>query len=158
MSKKKLLFENVSGNSFRLLTESMDKSKSELVREGVKKVFLSSTEDISYKRLQGVGIGYIKEISEAIKCAIQEARAVASDFGYKDDIYNSKFIKEDIGHPETDMNNQSEKREVQIAKGILQSLKLIQSSLPKNETHPNVTSELQSIGTYAQELLNTHGQ
>lgn len=158
MNKKQVLFENVSGNRFRLLTESMDKSKSELVREGVKKVFSASTDEISYKQLQGVGIGYIKEISEAIKCAIQEAREVASEFGYKDDAYNSRFIKEDIGHPESDMSNQTESREVQIAKGILQSLQLIKSSLPRNEIHPNVTSELQSIGVYAQELLNIHGQ
>ena len=60
-------------------------------------------------------------------------------------------------HAEDDMNNSEEKREVQIGRGILQSLKLIQQSLPK-QTHPNVTSELQSIGVYAQELIKMHGQ
>ena len=91
----KKLFENVGGNKFKLITESISEpiKGSDLVREGLKKVFANSDIEVSYHRLANVGLGYIKDITEAKKCAIQEAREIASDFGFQDDEYNQKFIK-----------------------------------------------------------------
>lgn len=152
---KQKLFENISGNQFRLITESVDDNpKAKLVREGLKKVFSSGNKKLSYKRMEGVGMGYIKDVSEAKKTAIQEARELASEYGYVDHENSQAFVKEDE-HSESDAHNQEENREVQIAKGILQKIHLIEKALPKN-SHPTITSELQDIGVYAQELIALH--
>jgi hypothetical protein len=87
------LFEHVSGNKFKLITESVD-SASNLIREGIKKVFAAvDGNEISYQRVQGVGLGYIKDITEARKCALKEAREIASDCGFEDCESDSKFVK-----------------------------------------------------------------
>jgi hypothetical protein len=87
------LFEHVSGNKFKLITESTDPA-SNLIREGIKKVFAAAEgNELSYQRVQGVGLGYIKDINEARKCALKEARDVAPDFGFMDVEESSKFVK-----------------------------------------------------------------
>ena len=84
---KKLLTENVVQKP--RLTES------DHVHNGLQKVFSAGDAEISYRRCENVGLGYIKSISEAVKIAIQESRKVAKTFGYRDDVDNAKFIKED---------------------------------------------------------------
>lgn len=157
----KKLFENVSGNSFKLLTENtvpsstgMEKVKgADVLREGLRKVFSQGNPEITYFSVQNMGLGFIKDVSQAKLSALQESRELAFEHGYVDDADNAKFVLKE--HDETNMNNPEEKREVQIAKGILQSLELIKST--SKQVHPTVESELQSIGVYAQELLQMHG-
>lgn len=91
--KQRKLFENVSGNQFRLITEGVVRSESTLVQEGLKKVFASADKEISYQRLQNIGVAYIRDISDAPRIAIREARELASQFGYEDDEANAKFVK-----------------------------------------------------------------
>src|ERR1035437_9825238 len=135
---KQKLFENVGGNSFKLITESVDEvnPNTKHVREGLKKVFGGAEgKPLSYKRLQGVGIGYIKSVAEAQKTAIQEARILAKEYGYMDDENSQKFVKEfqradgtDTSNPpenwkqpasNSEKSNGDEKREVQIGKEII---------------------------------------
>lgn len=88
-------------NLKKLLTEEVQTKKpklqenADLVRSGIEKVFLSGESEISYRRLENVGLGYIRSVNEACKCAIQESRKIANRFGYEDDKINSKFIKND---------------------------------------------------------------
>lgn len=160
---KQKLFENVGGNSFKLITESVEEvnPQAKLVREGLKKVFGSGEKSFSYKRLQGVGLGYIKSVSEAQKTAIQEARILAKEYGYVDHEETQKFVKENdfskidaqsstsagakIGSHETDMGNPEEKREVQIGKEIIKLCQGTDSNFPE-------------IIALAQELIQMHGQ
>lgn len=91
--KKKLLFENVGGNQFKLNT-SLNDPKSILIREGLKKIFESANgKPLTYKYISNIGMGYIKDVSEARKCALQEAIQIADDYGYINDETNSKFVK-----------------------------------------------------------------
>lgn len=90
----KKLFENVEGNRFKLLTESVNGQ--EHVISGLKKVFTSDLNEISYKRIETVGLGYIKDVSTAQRVSLQEAKKIAESFGYKDDEYNAKFVKSTV--------------------------------------------------------------
>lgn len=181
MKTQKKLFENVNGNCFRLLTESMESPQSNLVRSGIKKVFANAKGNVSYNMVENVGLGYIKDVSEAIKCALQEAREVAKEFGFKDDENSEKFIKTvnedggmsayDVGgfendqfpmtqskrksssHDETDMSNPEESREVQIAKEIKQAVNII---IGNDENVPGYDL-LNKIHVLAQELIKMHG-
>lgn len=149
--KQKKLFENVSGNQFKLITESIEESnpKSKLVKEGLKKLFSNGHKEISYQVLQGVGLGYIRDVSEAKKCAIQEARQLASEYGYMDNENSQKFVKE--VNPETDAANPEEKREVQIGNEIL-------SLLAAARVNQNgMESDLIKIERLARELIQMHG-
>ena len=94
---KQKLFENINGNTFKLITESVDEinPKAKLVRSGLKKVFSAGDKSLSYKRLQGVGFGYIKSVEEAKNTAIQEARILAKEYGYADNENAQAFVKED---------------------------------------------------------------
>ena len=51
---KKKLFENVSGNQFKLISESITETepKSSLIRKGLKKVFSEGEEEYSYKKFR----------------------------------------------------------------------------------------------------------
>jgi hypothetical protein len=89
---KQKLFENTGGNRFKLIKESTD-PKYRYVREGLKKVFASAEGDLSYNRIETVGLGYIRDISEAKICALNEAREIAADYGFVDDENHSKFVK-----------------------------------------------------------------
>ena len=94
--KKKVLFENVGRNQFKLISESVDQaSKTDLVREGLKKIFESANgKPLTYKSLANVGMGYIKDVGEARKCALQEAKYIAEAFGYTENAEQQAFVKE----------------------------------------------------------------
>jgi hypothetical protein len=145
---KQKLFENVGGNNFRLITENVEESNAKNVREGIRKVFSTGKGQISYKLIQNVGLGYIKDVNEAKKCALQEARFVAKECGYMEDEGNSKFVKNEV-HDESDMSNPAEKREVQIGKEILQALENINASSGSG-------SLLEDIRKLATELIQMH--
>lgn len=93
---KQKLFEHVSGNQFKLITENVVEAtpKSSLIREGLKKVFSNGGKKLSYTQLANIGLGYIKDVNEARKCAIQEARELAPEFGYVDNQEIQTFVKE----------------------------------------------------------------
>lgn len=93
MSKK--LFENIDGNKFKLLTEAINPDRTKLVRAGIKKVFSTGDKEISYSRLEGIGFGYIKDVSTAKKCALQESIDLAPEFGYDNDEEEQKFVKKE---------------------------------------------------------------
>jgi len=136
---KKKLFENVSGNQFKLLTESFDAPEgTKLMREGLKKVFAAHKTAIPYKVLTNVGLGYIKSVTEAVKYALLEAQNLAPSFGFKDDEANQRFVKEDGERSDWDIGNSENglspmagtrrtggaesTREVEIGKEILEAL------------------------------------
>jgi hypothetical protein len=154
---KQRLFENVGGNKF-ILTESIS-NKTELIRGGIKKVFSAGHKTITYAMLENVGLGYINDVNEARKVAIQEAKAVAEHCGYCDDDKNAKFVKEEDfydetnaapSNSETNVGNPEEKREVQIGREIL-------ALSDRKLTHP-VSLDLQKISELARELIKMHGQ
>lgn len=140
---KQKLFENVGGNQFKLITESVDapNPQAKLVREGLKKVFGAGAEILSYKRLQGVGLGYIKHVEEAKKTALDEARTLAKEYGYTDNENAQAFVKENdfskldaqnpshslakFGSDEAEDYSPSESREVQIGREIIRYAKEI---------------------------------
>jgi hypothetical protein len=117
---KQKLFENIGGNTFKLITESVDEvnPNAKLVRSGLKKVFSTGDKKLSYKRLEGVGFGYIRSVEEAKKTAIQEARILAKEYGYVDNENAQAFVKED----EPD-DGESESREAQIGREIIRAIK-----------------------------------
>src|ERR1039458_9686004 len=119
---KQKLFENIGGNTFKLITESIDEvnPNAKLVRSGLKKVFSAGNKSLSYKRLQGVGLGYIKSVEEAKKTAIREARELAKEYGYMDNENAQAFVKEDDhDSPETNADTPEEKSEVRIGNEII---------------------------------------
>src|ERR1039458_3346482 len=93
---KQKLFENVSGNQFKLITESVEEvnPKNKLVREGLKKVFGAGSQLLSYKKIQGIGLGYIRHVEEAKKTALDEARVLAKEYGYSDNENAQAFVRE----------------------------------------------------------------
>ena len=145
---KQKLFENLGGNTFKLITESVDEinPKAKLVREGLKKVFGAGSKQLSYKKLQGVGLGYIKSVEEAKKTAIQEARELAKEYGYMDNENAQAFMKED----ETNMADPAEAREVQIGKRIIEIVRHM-----KPLTLEDNANQIEQL---AVELIQMHGQ
>jgi len=93
---KTKLYENIGGNKFKLLVEAINPDRTELVRAGIKKVFSTGDKEISYYRLENVGFGYIKDVSTAKKCAIQESIDLAPEFGYENDEERAKFVKQGV--------------------------------------------------------------
>lgn len=150
---KQKLFENIGGNRFKLISENIDKNpKSDLIREGLKKIFSSANgKDLSYKSLANIGMGYIKDVSEARKCALQEARQIAEEFGYQDDENNAKFVKGDDSSPEN-VSNPEEAKEVKIGKEILS---IIENHL-QYDLHPSHDEAVEKIKALANELVQTH--
>jgi len=157
----KRLFENVSGNSFKLLSEAREISEG-LVASGVKKVFMNSgNAPISYNRIECVGLGYIKDVNTAKKVALQEARELMKEFGYKDSEEEAKFVKDSANvrpmkenefgkldaqspegrlaqrssnepaHDETDTGNPEESEEVKIGMEILDYISVIYTNNPQ---------------------------
>ena len=120
----KKLFENITGNQFKLLKE--DIGGEQLVASGIKKVFANAHDTgqrtIPYDRVEAVGLGYIKDVSTAQKTAYQAAVQIADKYGYWDDTEHEQFSINNgavTEHDETDTTNPEEKREVQIGKEIL---------------------------------------
>lgn len=141
------LFENKGGNKFKLLTE--DIGGEQLVTSGLKKVFQNAEGDLSYGRVEGVGLGYIKDVSTAQRVALETAREIAGQFGYTDDPNTEKFVKGDsvTEHEESDVSNPEEKREVEIGKEILNLVSL--NDLTDHRT-------IMKISELAQELIKMH--
>lgn len=146
---KQKLFENVGGNNFRLITENVEESKSKLVREGLRKVFGGGKQQITYQFVQNVGLGYIKDVTEARKCALEEARIVAKECGYMEDEAKAKFVKTEA-HEESDMGNPEEKSEVQIGKEILAHAEAIINISHTSAPH------VEAIKKLSQELIDMH--
>lgn len=164
---KTKLFENKGGNRFKLLTESMNPDRAKSVRDGLKKVFANAGKELPYDKVQNFGLGFIKDVSEARKCALQEARDIAPGLGFADHPETGTFVKENDfsklsaenpedalakigsneGGDETDMSNPAENREVQIAKEILNQIRMM--SPPGN---------VAIIRKLANELIKMHGQ
>ena len=147
---KQKLFENIGGNTFKLITESVDEvnPNAKLVRSGLKKVFSAGNKSLSYKRLQGVGLGYIKSVEEAKKTAIQEARELAKEYGYMDNENAQAFVKEE----EADMSNPEEAKEVQIARRILKAISTAGNDPQKTQL------VLTLVAAMAQQIITMHGQ
>ena len=170
---KTKLFENIEGNKFRLLKEStLDENKT-YVQSGLKKVFSNADGNVSYRQIETVGMGYIRDINAAKRFALQEAREIAESFGYKDNEEEAKFIKdspnvrplkeenEDSRHQTGDIESRyesgikfrtsGEKREVQIGKSILSYILAY--------SNENVTEQLflDGIKKLAEELIKMHG-
>jgi len=170
---KTRLFENTGGNKFRLLKENTNVNES-LVASGLKKVFMNAGGDISYNRVEAVGMGYIKDINTAKQVALQEARILAKEFGYKEDENKAKFVKENDfskldaqnpshagakigsneGGQEGDMSNQEEQQEVQIGNSIK---KLCQDALNNDTDDMNkFILALNKIEELANKLIQMH--
>lgn len=164
-------------NLKQLLTESAEpKAKiiesADLVRSGLEKVFAAGDREISYRRCENVGLGYVKNISEAIKIANEQSQVVAKSFGYKPDDTNAKYIKEDGEMSDFDRGEfengkppvstpgaghaQEESREIEIGKEILNHVSRIYSDLGTNP-FPLTKKKLQEIETLAKELISMHG-
>ena len=178
---KTRLFENVGGNRFKLLKESVNVNES-LVASGIKKVFMNSGGDISFKRIETVGMEYIKDITTAKQVALQEARILAKEYGYKEDEDQAKFVKEndfsklDAQNPshvqakvasnepasdETDMGNPEEKEEVKLANEILNCLSVIYTNNPElvpDSDENDIQINLKKIEKAARQLLKIHGK
>lgn len=159
-------------NLKQLLTEQAEPKQkvqeaSDHVRSGLEKVFSAGESQIPYRRVENVGLGYIRSVSEAIKVAVHESRKMAKSFGYKDDESGERFIKEEndfsklsaenpehgmakqsseeMPHDETDMSNPEETREVQIGKEILKLCQGTDVNFPE-------------IAELAKELIQMHGK
>ena len=167
---KTKLFENVGGNKFKLLTEAMNPDRTKSIRAGLKKVFTNTKKELSYDKVQNFGLGFIKDVSEARKCALQEARDIAPGLGFKDHPETGAFVKEndfsklsaenpedalakvtpeegpEEGAEETDQSDPEEKREVQIGKEILSQVRMM--------TPPG---NVAAITKLASELIKMHG-
>ncbi len=176
---KTRLFENVGGNKFKLLTENTNVNE-QLVASGLKKVFMNAGDKISYNQIESVGMGYIKDIPTAKSVALQEARILAKEFGYKDSENDARFVKDsantrplkedgevndfDRGAYENGAkspvsspgkpNAQEEQQEVQIGKQILA---IIEEDL-KFDLHPSHEAAVEKIKALAEQLIKMHGQ
>lgn len=91
---KQKLFESVGKNKFRLINEGAS-SKMENVRSGLKKVFSAGHKQISYNMVENVGLGYIRDIEEAKRYALEESMGMADEFGYEPDENKAKFVKKE---------------------------------------------------------------
>jgi len=170
---KTRLFENTGGNKFRLLKESVNVNES-LVASGLKKVFMNAGNAITFNHIESVGMGYIKDINTAKQVALQEARVLAKEYGYKEDEDKARFVKEndfskldaqnpshslakrsseEPVHDEADTNNSEEKREVQIGEEILQCL--VKISQPRGQGEQFAFEKIRELAT---ELIKMHGQ
>jgi len=158
MKNQKKLFENISGNQFKLITESVTETiqGSELVREGLKKVFANGGKEISYQRIANVGMGYIKDVSTARKCALQESINLAPSYGYTPDDNNQKFVKEVDVSPETEKTPE-EGREVQIGKEIIDIAWKLAGQHGTVPPYESFIEGLRKINVLANELIQMHG-
>ena len=170
----KQLFKKTGNNNFQLLTENtvIQPKTNEVVQlsNGLKKIFTEGVSEISYNKVQNMGFGFIKDIHSAKLVALEESRILAEEFGYRDDVDNKKFIKEDgegegfydpqtgrpslhdpfipqSGNDETDLSQPEEKREVQIGKELI--------DIMDNRTkHPDLSGDIKKL---ANELIQMHG-
>lgn len=131
------LFKKTGNNNFQLLTENtiQQPKTNEVIQlnSGLKKIFCEGVDEISYNKVQNMGFGFIKDIHSAKLVALEESRIIAEEFGYRDDVDNKKFIKneESNGNAEADMAQPEEKREVQIGKEIIKLCQETDSNFPE---------------------------
>ena len=93
-------------------------------------------------------MGYIKSVEEAKKCALQEARELASEYGYMEDEGQQAFVKnEDMCDPPG--IKPEERREVQIGKEILQAL----DNMNVASTSGGLANDIREL---AEELIALH--
>jgi hypothetical protein len=169
-------------NLKKLLTENTVAAKPQLtesdhVHNGLHKVFGAGDPEISVRRCENVGLGYIKNISEAIKIANVEAQKVAKIYGYRLDEAKAKFIKEDNDftkldaqspesaqakvtpdeqpHDETNMDEPEEKAEVRIGNEILNLTAKLRTAVEADHEAQSAVTQIQAL---AKELLSIHGQ
>jgi hypothetical protein len=169
-------------NLKKLLTENTVAAKPQLtesdhVHNGLHKVFGAGEPEISVRRCENVGLGYIKNISEAIKIANTEAQKVAKIYGYRLDEVKGKFIKEDNDfskldaqspesaqakvtpneqpHDETNMDEPEEKAEVRIGNEILNLTAKLRTAVEADHEAQSAVTQIQAL---AKELLSIHGQ
>jgi hypothetical protein len=153
---KQKLFEHTGGNRFKLITESVDVESHPyltLIREGLKKVFSNGGKKLSYTQLANIGMGYIKNVNEARKCAMQEARDLASEYGYVDNEGQSQFVKEFQRADGTDTSEpprSPEKREVRIGEDIIRYATEISDRSDVEELKAKIIE-------LANELIQMHG-
>lgn len=167
-------------NMKQLLTEEVAPkqrlTETDHVRSGLEKVFGAGDAEVSYNRCENVGLGYIKNISEAFKCAMLESKKVAKTYGYTDVPSQEKYVKENDysklsaekpedamakvasneqpQDDEKDMSDPTESREVQIGKEILNLTKKLVNHVPQEQWATLVTP----IQKLANELISMHGQ
>jgi hypothetical protein len=129
----KKLFESVGGNKFKLLTESV--KGQEHVASGLKKVFSGGNPKISYKQVESVGLGYINDVGTAQRVALQEAKEMASQFGYKDDENAKQFVKSSgaVSEDGNVKDDDDDVAEVKIALEIQKSLGELRTLLINNK-------------------------
>lgn len=174
-------------NLKKLLTENTVAAKPQLtesdhVHNGLHKVFGAGEPEVSVRRCENVGLGYIKNISEAIKIANTEAQKVAKIYGYRLDEAKGKFIKEDNDfskldaqspesaqakvtpdeqpHDETNMDEPEEKEEVKLAKKIKLCTSLLRKYLDGKvdiENGSGTGATIRTIDECADKILNMHG-
>jgi hypothetical protein len=158
--KKRLLFENVSGNQFKLASTETH-PKSGIIREGLKKIFASANgQSLSYTYISNIGMGYIKDVGEARKVSLQEAAEIANEYGYVNDDQNSKFVKEQEKQPSTFTDSSSESVDPSFltpeALRTAQSIKEKESELKMVfAKEPAVFDELMRITA---KILHVHGK
>ena len=150
--KNKILFENVGGNQFKLISENVNQaSKTDMVREGLKKIFESANgKPLTYKSLANVGMGYIKDVGEARKCALQEARYIAEAFGYMENADQQAFVKEieSENNPQPDATSGNPS---QIGQQILD----VVNEFLSHDLHPYHEEGVEKIRKLAQQLIQT---
>jgi len=106
----------------------------ELVWSGLTKVFSNDAFKISYKQIEAVGLGYIKDVSEAQRVALQAARELAPKHGYVEDENNRTFVKSSGGVSEVSFGS-SVKHGSPEKDAVLDYLKMI-SQMPDDEPPP----------------------
>jgi hypothetical protein len=153
------LFKKTGNNNFQLLTENVNTQPKthEVIQlnNGLKKIFCEGVDEISYNKVQNMGFGFIKDIHSAKLVALEESRIIAEEFGYRDDVDNAKFVKEeqwntgDFDTPEQ-IETKEEKREVQIGKEILNVI----NSAGMDRVMETEKGQLRQL---ANELIQMHG-
>ena len=185
------LFKKTGNNNFQLLTENtiQQPKTNEVIQlnSGLKKIFCEGVSEISYNRVQNMGFGFIADIHAAKAVALEESRIIAEEFGYRDDVDNKKFIKEDGEMSDYDKSNSEnepahapawgdeelatggnvgwsdkheEKREVQIGKEILKLAELIKNKLSNHQLGHDgldIIGSADHIIEFATQLIKMHG-
>lgn len=152
----KLLFENVNGNTFKMLKENTESKPMHeaVVASGLKKVFENAKSKVTYRQVEAVGFGYIKDLTEAKNTAMKEARILAKELNFKENEEAGVFVKEnDVeqfpSSGEVERPAQEETDEITIAETIT---KLCKEAFQKK----NWEFTLGKIANEAEKLRKLH--
>jgi hypothetical protein len=148
---KKRLFENVNGNTFKMLKENTESKPMHeaVVASGLKKVFENAKSKVTYKQVEAVGFGYIKDLTEAKNTAMKEARILAKEFNFKENEETGVFVKETETHPTQPNDEVAEQKEVRIGEQIIA---LIDNHIKKHGS----AGRLGEIKKLAEDLIELH--